>query len=199
MGSEIEINDTDPIDHAGQYYDQETGLHYNYFRYYDPSTGRYITSDPIGLAGGLNMYAYVGNNPLYWIDPLGLDRTSWFGPGRTLGDGPKNGNWGGKNWSGGRNPLLPPGGDGPALPLDSGDECYMLHDICYGSCDSYCGDDKECRKACDRDLVNCLRGLNDDPTQWLIPPRTGTEYESFEFRREALRYFGSRHTRRGRR
>ena len=57
----------------GQYYDQETGLHYNYFRYYDPSTGRYITSDPIGLAGGLNTYGYVYSNPLVYFDPDGLD------------------------------------------------------------------------------------------------------------------------------
>ena len=57
----------------GQYYDQETGLHYNYFRTYDPSTGRYLESDPIGLQGGLNTYGYAAGNPLLYIDPYGLD------------------------------------------------------------------------------------------------------------------------------
>jgi RHS repeat-associated protein len=56
----------------GQYYDAETNLHYNYFRDYDPGTGRYIQSDPIGLMGGLNLYVYVTNNALRSIDPLGL-------------------------------------------------------------------------------------------------------------------------------
>ena len=56
----------------GQYYDRETGMQYNYFRAYDPSTGRYIEADPIGLAAGPNVYAYVDGNPLSNIDPLGL-------------------------------------------------------------------------------------------------------------------------------
>ncbi|NWC93003.1 RHS repeat protein [Pseudomonas sp. IPO3778] len=54
----------------GQYFDAETGLHYNTFRYYDPEVGRFITQDPIGLLGGGNLYRYT-LNPINWIDPLG--------------------------------------------------------------------------------------------------------------------------------
>ena len=55
----------------GQYYDPETGLHYNYFRHYDPETARYASADPLGLAAAPNPTAYV-HNPKLWSDPLGL-------------------------------------------------------------------------------------------------------------------------------
>jgi RHS repeat-associated protein len=61
-----------PLRLPGQYYDRETALHYNMFRDYDPSIGRYVESDPIGLKGGIHTYAYVLANPLMLADQLGL-------------------------------------------------------------------------------------------------------------------------------
>lgn len=66
----------------GQYFDDETELHYNYFRSYDPGIGRYVKSDPIGLGGGLNTFAYANQDPVNTIDQYGL--AGWKWPWQTL-------------------------------------------------------------------------------------------------------------------
>jgi len=71
---EIENN----IRFQGQYFDEETGLHYNRHRYYNPDTGQFISQDPIGLLGGINNYQYAPN-PLGWIDPYGLCKDDELG------------------------------------------------------------------------------------------------------------------------
>lgn len=74
--------------YPGQYADTETGIFYNWNRYYEPKTGRYLTSDPIGLAGGLNSFLYSNANPLRFVDPMGLAvEGSWIqGPRFNLQD-----------------------------------------------------------------------------------------------------------------
>ncbi|MFC4922500.1 RHS repeat-associated core domain-containing protein [Delftia deserti] len=64
-----------PFRFQGQQFDEETGLHYNRFRYYDPAVGRFVHQDPIGLEGGLNLFRFAPN-PLIFLDPLGLHWTS---------------------------------------------------------------------------------------------------------------------------
>ncbi|SDY10666.1 RHS repeat-associated core domain-containing protein [Amycolatopsis xylanica] len=71
-----------PLRFPGQYHDQETGLHYNYHRYYDPAAGRYSSGDPLGLPGGPSPHAYV-HNPIGWTDALGLTESGdieWADP-----------------------------------------------------------------------------------------------------------------------
>jgi RHS repeat-associated protein len=65
--NEVEQN----IRFQGQYFDDESGLHYNTFRHYDPECGRFVTQDPIGLEGGFNLYLYAPS-PILWLDPMGL-------------------------------------------------------------------------------------------------------------------------------
>jgi RHS repeat-associated protein len=74
-----------PLRYPGQYYDAETGLHYNYFRDYDPTIGRYIQSDPIGLDGGISTYLYAHGSPTTRTDPLGLKTFMCMKPLNLLG------------------------------------------------------------------------------------------------------------------
>ncbi|WP_026023828.1 RHS repeat-associated core domain-containing protein [Enterovibrio norvegicus] len=97
-----------PLRFQGQYFDEETGLHYNRHRYYSPNTGRFITADPIGLAGGLNNYQYVPN-PTGWADPLGLAVVEA----------------GGVCCGGSQKPDFYVGSDGPATTLPSTGYRYM--------------------------------------------------------------------------
>jgi RHS repeat-associated protein len=76
----LDVSEIDnPLRFQGQYFDAETGLHYNRHRYYSPSTGRFLTPDPVKLAGGLNNYQYVPN-PTGWVDPLGLTSSTPLKP-----------------------------------------------------------------------------------------------------------------------
>ncbi|NWA32629.1 RHS domain-containing protein, partial [Pseudomonas sp. C6002] len=86
--AKLDVNTvTNPLRFQGQYFDPESGLHYNRHRYYNPDIGRYLTPDPVKLAGGLNGYQYVPN-PTGWVDPLGLSCKATACPGQIVADGP---------------------------------------------------------------------------------------------------------------
>jgi len=159
--------------------------------------------------GDVNLYAYVRNSPVLSRDPLGLyvvsvdggamcDSLSGRKPncglpaieadatkpinrsgGRSIADGPTNGNWGGKCWSGGQY-SCGKAGMGSAPPLDSGDEVYERHDRCHAAGGG---------SGCDAALVKELKNLPSDPARWPRPPRPGTEEQSARYRDYAIDYY----------
>ena len=148
--------------------------------------GRYLELDPIAKAGGFNgfygpnWYGYAEGNPFRWDDPAGLDSTdssNWAGGCRMPSlDGPTNGNWGGSCWSGGQYSCNGKG-TGNAPPLDSGDDAYMRHDLCWAFCESQStgqGVDR-CKRFCNGALLQDLGKLDAiDARRWPRPPRPGT-------------------------
>jgi RHS repeat-associated protein len=165
--STVEMN----VRFPGQYYDEETGLHYNYFRYYDPETGRYLTADPIGIVPPLgitpneinHLFTYVGNNPLIGIDPLGLLKYygNWCGPNHSGGFG--------QPWD----QLTPQEQRNALQPQDDLDSCCQTHDHCHSHCRAGhpCSetDRQSCFERCDRGLANCAQACQAGGNRrWLL-------------------------------
>jgi RHS repeat-associated protein len=113
----------------GQYADADSELFYNYFRDYDRFTGRYIQSDPIGLAGGVNLYGYVGGNPLSYADPDGLIAIApalWWGAAALAA--------GGTALSVAKPPALPAPSSGTRTPADEAQRRWERNDY-HNRCD----------------------------------------------------------------
>ena len=123
--------------YAGQYFDSESSLHYNYHRYYSPTTGRYLRADPIGLPGGVNLFSYVLNNPIKYTDSLGLEVPLEDGLWPPMPNGTCGSGW--------NEPLVP---DNPFGFNFS--NCCQEHDACYGNCDYT-------QEQCDNNFETCLR------------------------------------------
>jgi len=114
-----------PFRHPGQQADPDTGLHYNRYRYYDPNLGRYLSPDPIGVAGGLNLYSY-GPNPIGWIDPMGWKHFAYLITDVAMGGGIHS-------FSGDPNLVISGSADRYLCPdsLKSQPKCHTEQKVCH--------------------------------------------------------------------
>lgn len=149
-----------PYKYTGREWDKETGLYFYRARYYDPEIGRFTQKDPIGFRGGINLYGYVQQDPINWIDPYGLFSFKYYG------------NYGGPGWTAGKwtswDDMTDLQKRRAVRPMDKQDACYKKHDICYGDCRSKCKTSncpEKCERdgfnSCDRELKNCLIGIGE--------------------------------------
>jgi RHS repeat-associated protein len=150
---------------TGLYRHAKSNLDLATYRVYDPDLGRWLSRDPIAERGGLNVYEYVGNNPVNAIDSLGLSPISpWFG------------NWGGPDWANGEvrsetGRLPTPSDSNYRAPINNRDLCYERHDHCISMCYN-CGLDgmrrleRTCVRSCDHALAKCLRRLPREERTW---------------------------------
>ncbi|QGY39637.1 RHS repeat-associated core domain-containing protein [Pseudodesulfovibrio cashew] len=205
-----------PIGFAGGLHDRDLGFVRFGWRDYDTFTSRWTAPDPLGDKGGdPDWYGYCLDDPVNGVDPLGLfawlsqllakgaaneaaktyeimKNVKWGGNGRApISDGPMYGNWGGKNYSGGKT-----GGEvGDAGPIDSSDVLYKQHDLAYEKAKNtpVLGDVKKAQremiKMADKNLVNGLNELDSDPRNWPSPPPVGTEKTASWFKDKAEWWF----------
>jgi len=137
---------TNPIRYTGREFDAETSLYYYRARYYDPTTGRFLSEDKLRFgSGGVHFYSYVDNNPNNFRDPSGRKKF--------------HGNWCGPDWTGAmKEEYNPAHASSYAKPVDDLDTVCMHHDICYFNCRNTLPCDPEGRSKCMRQCDNVMTG-----------------------------------------
>jgi RHS repeat-associated protein len=174
--SQLDPNFISSYTFTSREFDPETGLYHYRYRQYDWRTGRFTSEDPIGFNGGDSFYVYVGANAATFNDPFGLFLFPITSlppntPGLNLPVPSREnsaislpplpyGNYGGKGWTGGYT--------GTRKPIDSLDDCFEVHDRCYGKVEAGCEQNLTI-KDCDKELIDCMRNLPSDPRKWKRP------------------------------